>query len=360
MSENDSVGGTIPAGGNKTGNRSASGLSWCYKEKFVNILVEGPRWMGQWSEIITDSFISLGHPTQLHYHNDKTLAYRIKRLIRDQDLAAFSNMRLLAAARDRRIDLLFSIQGKVDGATVRALRETNPGLKVVYWFGDILLDRARRRLEEVYEHVDRVLLSYHGDWAAMRAALGDKVAYFPFGVSDRFHRLPPPGPGEQRRFSSEVAFVGTCYPERDQLLSALAQSAVGELRVWGRGWRRSLKVRSRGRLSMTDTLRVHRNTLISLNIHHRQTNDGFNMKFFEIPAVGGFQICDWQPEIDRLQLGNLVATFRDGDDLVDKVRFYLSRDTLRREMSRRFQAAVFEEFRYDIRLGRLLADLGFQ
>ena len=242
---------------------------------------------------------------------------------------------------------------------LRALRDANPGLKVVYWFGDILLDRARRRVEEVYEHVDLVLLSYHGDWMAMRGALGDKVSYFPFGVSERFHRLPPSSPWERRRFSSDVAFVGTHYPERDRLLGALAQSASGELRVWGRGWRRSRKIRSGG-ASMTDTLRVHRNALISLNIHHRQTNDGINMKFFEIPAAGGFQLCDWQPEIDRLKLGELVATFREGDDLADKVKFFLARESLRREMSRRFQAVVFEKFRYDVRLGRLLGSLGFQ
>ena len=324
----------------------------------MNILVEGPRWMGQWSEIVVDSFMSLGHPALLHYHNDKTMAFRLDRLIRGRDLAAFSNERLLAAARGRRIDLLFSIQGKIDAATVRALRGANPGLKVVYWFGDILLDRARRRVEEVYEHVDQVLLSYHGDWMAMRPALGDKLAYFPFGVSERFHRLPLPDPGEHRRFSSEVAFVGTHYPERDQLLRALSESSVGRLRVWGRGWRRSRRIRSHGRLSMTDTLKVHRNALISLNIHHRQTNDGFNMKFFEIPAAGGFELCDWQPEVDRLQLGDLVATFREGDDLADKVKFFLARESLRREMSRRFQAAVFEKFRYDLRLGRLLAGLG--
>lgn len=326
----------------------------------MNILVEGPRWMGQWTEIVADSFKGLGHPTLVHYHNEKTLAFRLDRLLRGRDIAAFSNERLRVAARGRRIDLLFSIQGKIDAATVRALRDANPGLKVVYWFGDILLDRARRRVEEAYELADRVLLSYHGDWLTMRAALGEKLAYFPFGVSERFHRLPPSSPGEQRRFSSDVAFVGTHYPERDRLLDPLAHGAAGELRVWGRGWRRSRKIRSQGRLSMTDTLKVHRNARISLNIHHHQTNDGFNMKFFEIPAAGGFELCDWQPEIERLQLGDLVATFREGDDLVDKVKYFLAREALRREMSGRFQAAVFEKYRYDARLGRLLADPGFR
>jgi spore maturation protein CgeB len=324
----------------------------------VNILVEGPRWMGQWSEIVVDAFACLGHATLLHYHNDKPPAFRFERFFHGRELSVFSNRRLLAAARGRRIDLLFSIQGKIDAATVRTLRETHPGLKVVYWFGDILLDRARRRVEEVYEHADRLLLSYHGDWLAMRAALGDKADYFPFGVSERFHRLPPPGPGEQRRFSADIAFVGTHYPERDELLGVLARSGADTLRVWGRGWRRSRTIRSRGRLSMTDTLKVHRNAGISLNIHHCETRDGFNMKFFEIPAAGGFQLCDRQPEIERLKLGDLVAVYRDGDDLADKVRYYLDRESLRREMSRRFQAVVFETFRYDIRLGRLLADLG--
>ena len=53
-----------------------------------------------------------------------------------------------------------------------------------------------------------------------------------------------------------------------------------------------------------------------------------------------------------------MATFREGDDLADKVKFFLARESLRREMSRRFQAAVYEKFRYDLRLGRLLAGLG--
>jgi hypothetical protein len=323
--------------------------------------------MGQWTEIIVDSFRHLGHEVYLHYHNVKPVDFRLRRFggriagmlsgCPPIHLARYSNARILATARDNRLDLLFSIQGKIDVPAIQELRRANPRLQVVFWFGDVLSDKARRRVEEIYEHVDRVLLSYRGDYEAMCSRLGKNVAYFPFGVSPRFHAVGPLRPAEKKRFSADIAFVGTHYPERDRILSLVMKRSQGALRVWGRGWRRSRAIRSRGRLSMIDTLKVHHQAKISLNIHHHQTDNGFNMKFFEIPAAGGFQICEWQPEIDRLGLADLLITYRDAEDLVDKIKFFLPREDLRRGWSARLRAHVFQNFNYDRRLHDLIMDM---
>ena len=326
----------------------------------MNIVVEGPHWMGQWTEIVDDALRSLGHKTQVHYHNIKPLEFRLRKYIPgiSKTLTEYSNSELLKLGAQGGIDLLFSIQGKLDAETVRRLREINPRLKVVFWLGDILLEPARRRVEEVYPIVDCLLLSYYDEFLEMRRVLGTNVHYFPFGVSPHHHSNVVSGRRDSKRFSADVAFVGTHYPERDLLLSSLLTQSSSGVEVWGRGWRRSKMIRSLGRLSMAETLKVYQNAKISLNIHHQQTQNGFNMKFFEIPAAGGFQICDWQPEIERLNLDGLVATYRDRDDLIDKIEYYLPKEELRREMSHKLQAHLFENFRYDIRLMHLLEGLG--
>ena len=325
----------------------------------MNILLEGPYWMGQWTEIVDEALRSLGHKTCLHYHNVKPLEFRLRKFIpgNSETLVEYSNSELLKKGSQGGMDLLFSIQGKLDAATVHRLREINPKLRIIYWFGDILLERARQRVEEVYPLVDCLLLSYYDNYLEMRRTLGPKVGYFPFGVSQHYHCTVKSSRRDFNRYSTDVAFVGTHYNERDLLLGSLLIDSSAGVKVWGRGWRRSKLIRSKGRLSMTETLKVYQNAKISLNIHHQETQNGFNMKFFEIPAAGGFQICDWQPELERLNLDGLVATYRDRDDLIDKIDYYLSREELRKEMSHKFKAYLFENFRYDLRLNHLIENL---
>lgn len=330
----------------------------------MNILIEGPYWMGQWSEIVDHSFKRGGHKTILHYHNVKSISCRLSRLSSNLlktagighgfDIREVSNKKLMSLAGDSIIDVLFSIQGKIDKHTVEQFRAKNPKLKVIFWFGDVLSDAAIRRINEVYDHVDMLLLSYQGDYDRFKKELGGKVRYFPFGVSGKFHTLDGVTDKDRRRLSADVSFVGTHYPERDVILTALSQGKSVPLDIWGRGWRRSASLRSKGRLTMQETLKVHLLSKVSLNIHHHLSNNGFNMKFYEIPAVGGFQICNWQPLLEEREFRGYVESYRDLEELADKIRYYLDHEDQRIEMANRFKAHVFENFCYEDRLNRLV------
>lgn len=321
----------------------------------MNVLVEGPRWMGQWSEIVCDALNELGHSTLLHYHNVKPIGYRLGRAVaplktlagfKAENLASWSNRALLCKAADAKFDLLVSIQGKIDAETITTLRTQNPRLKIIYWFGDVLFPGVDARIAEVYEHVDRILISYRGDSDRLRQQLGPKIIYFPFGYSPRFHRLGQLSARDVRRFSSEVSFVGTWYPEREDMLAPLAESSEIQLSVWGRSWRHARSIRSHGRLSMTDTLKVHHLSKISLNIHHHLTRNGFNMKFYEIPAVGGFQICEWQEELESSGLSEKIICYKNVDELLHLISFYLKNDQLRCKVANEFSNYVIENLSY--------------
>ncbi|MBW1989758.1 MAG: glycosyltransferase [Deltaproteobacteria bacterium] len=328
----------------------------------MHILIEGPSWMGMWSELVSHALSALGHRTCLHYHNTKPMSFRFQRLSRiaggsAPDLAEWSNRRLLELAAQGPVDVLFSIQGKIDEATAARIRRMHKNVKIVYWFGDVVFDRARERIRQAYGYVDLLLLSYKGEVDRFSEELGSRVEYMPFGVSEAFHRIAPLTPGERARYGAKVAFVGTHYPERDVLLTHLAEDQGLPVSVWGRSWGRSKTLRCRGRLDMARTLKVHQAADVSLNIHHHLSHNGFNMKFYEIPAAGGFEICDFKPAIEEDGFSGLVETYRTADELADKIRYYLKNENARREMAKKFQAHVFAHCTYEARLAGLLSRL---
>ena len=98
----------------------------------------------------------------------------------------------------------------------------SPGLRVIYWWGDILSDAALARIRTAAGCADRILVSYAGSHARLEKMYGDRVVYFPFGVAPAFHCVDcPDRAGSSSHFGADVAFVGTCYPERCELLRYL-------------------------------------------------------------------------------------------------------------------------------------------
>jgi spore maturation protein CgeB len=332
----------------------------------VRIFVEGPWWCGKWTAITVTALEQLGHEVAFQYHNRRTLADRIAlaagKLARPAEARSDAWMRryqrhLLGTMQAGGWDVLFSIQGRVLADTIQLLRRHSPGLRVVYWWGDIITDRAIRRLADATEFSDRILVAYRGVYDRLRAVHGDKIAYFPFGVSSRFHQVNAISWRDRQRYTADVAFVGTCYPERCELVRYLNTRLDKPVSVWGRGWRRCRGVRAHGPLTLADTLKVYACSAISLNLHHRNTENGCNMKFFEIPAAGGFQICDWQTVMQETALGCSTIACRSPTEFGDKVLHYLACPQERRDIAEQTSALAHKQETYLARFGKLMKEL---
>jgi hypothetical protein len=332
----------------------------------VRVFVEGPWWCGEWTAISVATLEQLGHEVAYHYHNRRDLTDRLalaKEKLAHPSLsrnAAWTRRyqhRLVQAMRGERWDLLFSIQGRVQAGTVHWLRRFSPGLRVVYWWGDILNDQARRRIAEAAEFSHRVLVSYRGIHDTLKVLHGGKIVYFPFGVAPSFHRTGAISPRDRQRYTAEVALVGTCYPERCDLVRYLNTRLEKPVRVWGRGWRNCRGVQAHGPLSLADTLKVYACSTISLNLHHRDTANGCNMKFYEIPAAGGFQICDRQPVMEETALGTATISCRTPAEFADNISRYLACPQERQRIGDQTTALVFECEDYLTRFGKLMGSL---
>jgi hypothetical protein len=331
----------------------------------MHIFIEGPRWAGMWTEIIATSLQQLGHSVEYLHHNVRSHADRLylarhcwlQGEERSTAWAQRFRQRLLERMHGQQWHVLFSIQGKVDAITLQQLRRYSPGLRVIYWWGDILSAAALARIQDVAGFADRILVSYAGSHAKLERRYGQQLVYFPFGVAPAFHCVGTPGARERRRFGAEVSFVGTCYPERCELLRYLSSVLAVPVAVWGRGWRHCPGVRGRGALALRESQLVHACSKITLNLHHAGSDDGGNMRFREIPAAGGFQICDWQPALAATAPGRYTIFCRSQHEFAERIRYYLAHTEERLQLARTAHEAVMETAGYAPRLAALLQDL---
>ncbi|MCB1739869.1 MAG: glycosyltransferase [Gammaproteobacteria bacterium] len=314
----------------------------------MRICIEGPSWMGLWTEVSEAAIRGLGHQTRVFFHNRKTLLGRLRRKLHGQSHNEYMRARLLEALAEHPADLLLSIQGRLDVPTIERIRASCPGIRIVYWIGDPLpLDRYA--LAASPEAVDLYLLPTLGLHRQMLERGVGHAVYFPFAISRAWHLNVRPDVAERRRFACDVSFVGTHTPERERMIEYLDARLPERVAVWGRSWRRARRVRSRGRLHMRDTLKVHACSKIALNLHQGVTANGFNMKLFEIPAAGGFEITDHQPALAGTGFGHLMPSYSDLDELVEQVRFYLANETERERRRREILAVMLERHTYEHR-----------
>ena len=74
------------------------------------------------------------------------------------------------------------------------------------------------------------------------------------------------------------------------------------------------------------------------------------MKFYEIPAAGGFQICDWQALLEETTLGKQTVACRSFAEFVEKINYYLAHEQQRQQLAKAASETVFTTEDYTSRL----------
>lgn len=96
--------------------------------------------------------------------------------------------------------------------------------------------------------------------------------------------------------------------------------------------------------SLTEMPEVFRRTKINLNHTMRSIKTGLPQRIWDVMGSGGFLISNAQAEIpEYLEVGRDLETYRDMDELVDKVRYYLEHDDERERIAMRGYLTVKEK-----------------
>lgn len=222
-------------------------------------------------------------------------------------------------------------------AATAALLETAPDVLLVVkgdTLGEVFWEQAQqvpRRALWLYDEIRRTrhtaaslaaagpVASYSHLDVATLSGLGVPAIHVPLAFDAA---LPVPA----RPRVDEVTFVGARYPNREILLTALATAGV-PVRVYGRDWSghpwdrlRTLRLGTPPLPASRDLDRgqayaVLSSSAASLNIHGDQ--DGFTMRTFEVPGVGGLQLVDRPDVAPFYEPGREVVVFEDGAQAVE-------------------------------------------
>jgi spore maturation protein CgeB len=238
----------------------------------------------------------------------------------------------------------------------------------VNWIADFPLKFVE--YERVGPYYDYFFTSGTDSLARYRAAGHVNGRWLPFACDREIHRPVAVSNEDMRTYGCDICFVGSNYTERVELLEKLAGF---DCAIWGLGWHRmpdSSPVRKMvrgGSLTAEQWIKAFNASKIVLNIigHRCDVMEPYvdekefrmtNTKVFEILGCGAFQLVDAKADVMALfeQKKHLVW-YRDGDELVDLVKYYLERPQERKTIAEQGRREVLEKHTYRHRIREILS-----
>jgi spore maturation protein CgeB len=196
---------------------------------------------------------------------------------------------------------------------------------------------------------------------------------------DTYHPYP-----ESVRY--DACFVGQAYGERPGLIKWLVDSRI-DVSVWGAGWEYYRKRRPSlnpmrwggrnnspsilgrrigGIISDEEVVRTFSRTRINLGFASCWNDQAsakrvtqIRLRDFEIPMSGGFYLTEYQEELGEFfDLESEIVCYRDKEELLQKVRFYLGKPDLREKIREAGRNRCLREHTWTKRFENVFREMG--
>ncbi|HEX6180957.1 MAG TPA: glycosyltransferase [Chitinophagaceae bacterium] len=186
-----------------------------------------------------------------------------------------------------------------------------------------------------------------------------RAAWLPFAGDLDAHYGEPAV--DSNSFKYDLTFVGGNRPERERVIAYVIDKFPQlRVKVWGPYWNRTSnpaikKIADPSPLYGKDFTKVVQSSLISLNIIDDTNYPGCNMRFFEIPAAGGLQLCSACPEMEDVYKNNeQLFYFHSEEELANQINYCISHKEEAMKVARRFHENILNKDNYKIRSEQLL------
>lgn len=216
----------------------------------------------------------------------------------------------------------------------------------------------------IVEHFDLILTSFPHFVSRIRR-LGVDSEYLPIAFDTRvISDLASVGvdPNASSARCHDITFVGGVNPSVHGRGTAFLErlSERIELDVWGYGAETlapgsPLLARHRGEAWGIDMYEVLADSKIAINRHiDVAENHSNNMRLFEATGVGALLMTELGKNLGQIfEPGEEVVPYEGLDDLIEKVRHYLSHDDERQRIAAAGQARTLKEHTYEKRILQL-------
>lgn len=233
-------------------------------------------------------------------------------------------------------------------------------IKTVLWTVDA--PREFRPILEAAIYYDHIFCGGTEAQELLAQAGFQKTHWLPFACDPDIHKPVETSPKEKAEWGSDVAFVGSFYPNRAQILEKISDL---ELRVWGPGWKKlqrssALKKRTTAqKLKPGEWIKILSSSAINLAIHFQDGKTPCyqaSPRVYEALACRSFLLVDEQKDVKSLfQDGKHLAFFKDSKDLREKIDYYLNHAEERKKMAAHGYEEVSHKHTYMDRMEKMFS-----
>ncbi len=159
------------------------------------------------------------------------------------------------------------------------------------------------------------------------------------GYDPRINRPVELGPEDLLHYGCDVSFAGQRMEARARSLVQVVEKAPCRLNLYGRQWAKgatgkTLAPFSKGWAYAEDYNKALCGSKIALGFLNREVGDTYTGRSIEVPAARTFMLAERTDDhLELFQEDVQAAFFGSDEELVEKVRFYLSRDALREKIA---------------------------
>lgn len=269
------------------------------------------------------------------------------------------NRKLLNMAKKSKPNLVIVSGGipNIYPSTIKSIKETY-GSKVLLFSGvnpDIAATRAEKIM--VCSGIIDIVVENDRGYAKRWEKVGaKKTIVLPISSVDRrIHKKIKLSKKDYAELISDFCFVGTLTEDRQEMLKSIRQAQKKQiqyrLKIWGDippglKLRRELEPYYHGKAFGEKMVKIFNAAKIVLNFQPRDMTHGGNMRTFEIPGCGAFELAD---RIDSKFLvdGRNFVSFKDVTDLRNKIQYYLQNTNKRLKITQEGFRKVYRDHTYE-------------
>lgn len=150
----------------------------------------------------------------------------------------------------------------------------------------------------------------------------------------------------------DIIFIGGLYLGKMPLIAQVKKAFGNRCRIHGRTpWKGNLYFNVKygfpgwiTPISFDEYVPIYQRAKIGFNVHNRGDYTVGSYRLFDLPGNGVMQISDGGDYLNAyFQVGEEIVAYRDADDLIDKLHYYLEHDEERRRIALNGYKRVLKE-----------------
>jgi spore maturation protein CgeB len=196
--------------------------------------------------------------------------------------------------------------------------------KIIWYWADPLPNLSRYLYLSL--SLTDLLVSYSNSSLKAFAQMGARQTYWlPFAADADAHFIEAV---PRLHYSYDISFIGSWRPEREEALRIIFENFPGlRFKISGPYWNRCSFAPIR-KLATTQPVygklfsEIVQDSFLNLNVIDKSNFPAVNMRFFEIMAAGGLELCSRGPEMNDTFTDKQHLLYFDGPEkLVEAVRY---------------------------------------